>query len=332
MATIYQVAQAAGVSLATVSRVMNGNARVSDKTKEKVHAAMAELGYRPNSIAQSLASNRSNRVGVVVSVLDGPFFGNMLAEIEQVLRDAGKHAIITAGHGNEEQEKDAVEFLLSCNCDALILCIDALDEDYLVDLQQRVPLAIINQTFTPLADQCFVVDNELGGYLATKAVIEAGHRDIAYISGPSFKDDAMLRLQGHQRALQEAGLTLNNKLVYEGDYHEAGGRAGFSYFKQSGAKFTAVVCGNDEMASGVLLAGREADLRMSTDLSVVGFDDLIFARYTYPTLSTVQNPIKQMGQMAAFWVLKTLYEQTVPVEITNSFEPRMIIRDSIIKQ
>lgn len=135
MATIYEVSKLAGVSLATVSRVTNNNTRVSDKTRKKVVDAMAELAYRPNAIAQSLASNRSNSIGVMVSELNGPFFGQMMAGIEKELREAGKHVIITTGQSKEDKEKDGIEFLLSRNCDALIVHIEALSDEYLRGLK-----------------------------------------------------------------------------------------------------------------------------------------------------------------------------------------------------
>ena len=330
MATIYEVAKTAGVSLATVSRVINGNSNVREKTKEKVEQAMHELGYQPSSIAQSLASNRSNRVGIVVAELDGPFYSNMLATVERVLRHAGKHAIITAGHSDESKEKDAIRFLQGCNCDALILCVDALADDYLLTLtKQPAPVAVINHRIEELPDHCFTVDNELGGYRATKAVLEQGHQQIAYISGPAFKEDAKLRLQGHRRALLEAGVEVDERLIFEGNYHEDGGIAGFTALLNTGLPFSALVCGNDDMASGAMQAARKVGLKLPTDLSVVGFDDLLFARYTYPTLTSVKNPIAEMGEMAANWILQKTYKLNEECTITNVFEPVLVARDSV---
>ncbi|MGH8168731.1 MAG: LacI family DNA-binding transcriptional regulator, partial [Woeseiaceae bacterium] len=145
MATIYEVSRLAGVSLATVSRVMNNSARVTDKTRQKVLSAMEELGYRPNSIAQSLASNRSNSVGIMVPELHGPFFSTMLSGIEAELRGAKKHVIITVGHSDEEKEIDGIEFLMSRNCDALILHVDAVSDAWLVELHRKAtPIVLIN--------------------------------------------------------------------------------------------------------------------------------------------------------------------------------------------
>ena len=330
MANIYQVAERAGVSLATVSRVINGKSKVAQRTKDRVEIAMQELGYRPNSIAQSLASATSNRVGILVSVLDGPFFSNMLASIETTLRDAGKHVIITAGHSDEAKEKEAIEFLISCRCDALILCIDSISDDYLIELSDRnVQFAVINHQIPKIAERCFIVDNEQGGYLATKSAIDKGHKQIGYISGPSYKEDARLRLRGHQRALEEAGIEFDADYVYCGDYHDSSGEAGFDYLQSLDKSCTAIVCGNDDMATGVIFAARRAGINMPQQLSVIGFDDLIFARYTYPSLTSVENPISDMGTMAAFWILQTVYKQSTGNKIENLFKTRVVVRDSL---
>ncbi|MEN8770746.1 MAG: LacI family DNA-binding transcriptional regulator [Glaciecola sp.] len=328
MATIYQVADLAGVSLATVSRVMNGNVKVSDKSRAKVQSAMKELGYQPNIIAQSLASNRTNRVGVLVSELSGPFFSYMLAVVESALREEGKHAIITAGHSDVAKEQEGIEFLFGCRCDALILHIDAVSDEYLLKLKERkVPFSLINHRIDDIADCCFTVDNEQGGYLAAKAVIDMGHTKIAYISGPEFKEDARMRLEGHKRALEEAGLTFNEALHYRGNYNEDGGKAGFDELSEQ--RFSALICANDEMATGAMYSARKHGLDLPHDLSIVGYDDQVFARYTYPTLTTIKNPIAEMGSMAAKWVLKEVYNINTSETIHNTFEPKLIIRNSI---
>ncbi len=146
MATIYEVSALAGVSLSSVSRVLNNHKHVSEKTKQKVTTAMKQLNFQPNSIARSLASNRTNCIGVLVSELHGPFYGSMLTGIEASLRAAGKHTIITAGHSNETCEKEAIEFLINRNCDALILLVDALSDETLIELSKgSIPILILNR-------------------------------------------------------------------------------------------------------------------------------------------------------------------------------------------
>ncbi len=329
MATIYEVSELAGVSLATVSRVMNKNANVSDVTREKVTKAMEQLGYRPNTIAQSLASNRSNSVGVLISELSGPYYGPMMSGIEAELTAAEKHVIIAAGHSDEKTEIDGIEFLIGRRCDALILNVEAVSDDYLIALSKKsTPIYLINRYIPELADICISLNNELGGYIATKSVLEQGHTQVAYISGPSWKMDASERLIGHKRALTEYNLTVNDNLIFEGNYQESGGSEAMQHFLQQHDKFTAVICGNDEMASGAMTVAREHGLSLPKDLSIVGFDDVTFARYLYPKLTTIHYPVNEMGHMSARLVLKNTYEDKKLI-ITNIFEPDLVVRDSV---
>ena len=330
MATIYEVSKAAGVSLATVSRVMNGNAKVSDRTRQKVVDAMEALGYKPNAIAQSLASNRTNSVGLLVSELHGSYFGDLMSTIELILKKHGKHVIITAGHVDESRETDAIDFLTSRRCDALIVHAEAVTDDYLVSLSNAsVPVAVVNRKVNGLEDKCFVADNVDGGYLATKAVLDKGHRNIGYISGPLFKTDASDRLTGHKKALAEAGISFEPSLMFEGDYHESSGQEGFTSLLAQHPDMTALVCANDEMASGAMTAAREAGFDLPGQLSGVGFDNAIFCRYLYPKLTTVSNPVRAMGEMAAHWVLEHVYDIKCPQPVTHIFEPELILRDSL---
>lgn len=329
MATIYDVSVMAGVSLATVSRVVNNNAKVSEKTRRKVLEAMEKLDYRPNASARSLASNRSDSVGVLVSQLDGPYYGTMMAEIENALREAGKHVIIAAGGGNEAREREGVEFLLNRGCDALILDVESVTDQYLVELcQGSTPIVLINRYVTGIADRCIYLDNELGGYLSTRYVLEHGHREIAYISGPLYKLDVRQRIEGHKKALKEAGLPFDPTLFFEGDFHEESGRIGMNQLLDLGKPFTAVVCANDGMASGAIAGAMARQLRVPDDLSVMGYDNVRFPQYTTPKLSTISNPIHQMGKMAARWVLKHVYQKE-QVELAGEFVPELIARDSV---
>ncbi len=328
MANIYEVAELAGVSLATVSRVINPGAKVSEKTRQKVLSAMQQLGYQPNSIAQSLATRSSNSVGVIVSELHGPFFGAMLSAIEETLKGAGKFVLVAAGHSKEEQEREAVRFLVSRNCDALIVHCERLTDKFLVDHDhENTPLVVMNRKVRGLADRCFSLNNELGGFLATQSLLGRKHKKIAYISGPLDWGDAKQRLAGHKRALTEAGVKFDERLLYEGDYHETGGQEALNALLAKKIPFTALACANDEMAAGAMAAAHERGLDLPRELSIVGFDDAPISRYVYPKLTTVHYPIADMGRMAARWVLRNVYEQEQPVQ--QVFEPVLVERDSV---
>lgn len=329
MATIYEVSELAGVSLATVSRVINSSEKVSPKTRQKVESAMKSLGYRPNAIAQSLASNRSNSVGVVVPELHGPFFGVILSGIEEELGAVGKHVIITAGHSDEATERERIDFLSSRRCDALILYVYGVSDDYLVEFSKKsVPTVFLNRLIPEVAGNCVSLDNEHGGYIATKSLLELGHRELAYISGPLWKRDSTKRLMGHKRALNEFDLSLNEQLMFEGNYEESSGRRGMEYCLATGIPFSAVICGNDEMAAGAMGVAREKGFSIPDDLSVIGFDNVSFTRLLYPQLSSIDCPIKEMGKMAARCILRDVYGAN-GLEIQNRFEPSLVRRASI---
>ncbi|GLR71539.1 LacI family DNA-binding transcriptional regulator [Agaribacter marinus] len=329
MPTIYEVSELAGVSLATVSRVMNGSAKVSEKSKKKVRDAMEELGYRPNSVAISLASKRSNCIGILVAELDGAFFGSMMTGIEKTLRQYQKHVVITAGHSNDADEREGVEFLKSRNCDALVIHAEQLSDEYLIELSKGdTPIVVMNRQIDAIAEKCVSLDNVKGGYIATRHVLEKGHRQLVNIAGPKFKNDAMERIVGFQQAVNEAGIDFDENRVFEGDYLQESGAAAIDHFVMSGIEFTGVVCGNDQMAIGAMARLREYKRLPSKDVAVIGFDDVSFAACTYPTLTTINYPIKLMGQQAAKLVLKDVYKIGVK-DIRQIYEPTLMERNSV---
>lgn len=331
MATIYEVSKLAGVSLATVSRVMNGSANVNAKTEAKVKKAMKSLGYVPNSVAISLASKRSNCIGILVAEFDGVFFGSMMQGIEKELRAFRKHVVITAGHSNAEHEKKGIEFLKSRNCDALIVHVEQLSDEFLIELSKgKTPVYVINRYVSEIADKCITLDNFYGGYLATKYVLDKGHRELVNICGPKFKMDAVQRVEGYKKALEEHSLQFVDKHVVEGDYLQETGAAAIDFYMANDIPFSAVVCGNDQMAIGAMARLREHNKIPPHNVSIIGFDDVTFAACTFPTLTTVKYPISEMGKVAARTVLKDVYK--LGIENTSRvFEPTLIERDSVIQ-
>ena len=331
MATIYEVSELAGVSLATVSRVINNSGKVTTKTRLRVEAAMKELGYRPNSIAQSLASNRSNSVGILVPELHGPFFGTMLGSIELELRNAGKHVIITAGHSDAEREKEGIEFLASRRCDALILFVFAISNERIKLLREStVPAVVIGRMIAGMEKDCVYIDNEIGGYLATQSMIESGHRELACITGPLWKSDGQDRLAGFKRALKENGLAYDERLVVAGNYEESSGRDGMEKLLERDISFTGLVCANDVMAAGAIAIARQQGLAIPKDLSIVGFDIVFFSGFLLPQLSSIDFPIGVLVHMAAGCVLRDDFGVT-GLGIQTRFEPNFVRLSSILE-
>ncbi len=326
MVTIKQVSERAGVSSATVSRVINNADSVKEKTRALVLNAMEELGYRHNVIAAALASNKTHTVGYVVPELHGSFFGAMMAGSEKVLRQANKHMFVVTGHSDESLEKQEIEALLSRRCDALILHVEAVNDDYLIDLaNQDVPIVIVNRYIEAIGEKCISLDNVLGGYLATKHLIDCGHIEIAYAAGALFKADGVNRLTGHKKALEEAGIYYDENTMAEGNFQAYSGENCVETLLQRGVHFTAIACANDEMASGAINALRKHGKRVPEDVSVIGFDNVDFASYLTPKLTTVNYPVRDIGAMAARWILNQAYGNN-KVSMKHILKPHVIVR------
>ncbi len=328
MATIKHVSEYAGVSQATVSRVINGTSPVSHDKKLKVEKAIKELGYRPNSIAQALASSRTGSVGIVVPELGGPFYSGILHCLEDNLRRFGYHAVVTAGSNNEKEQREAVEFLLGRKVDALILHAQHLSDDYLITLEEQgVPVVLLNRFIPEMSRSCIDIDNEFGGKLATQYLLKMGHTEIACITGPLDKSDARGRLQGYRKALEEAGLEYNEVLVSEAGFTEETGVSAMKKLLKRDCRFSAIFASNDHMAFGAFEVLREAGFSIPDDVSLVGFDDNIFARYLTPSLTTINFPIEKMSIEAVQLTLQKLKKKNQDVNFKLS--PALVVRNSV---
>ncbi|MFQ3231275.1 LacI family DNA-binding transcriptional regulator [Reinekea sp.] len=332
MATIREVSKLANVSVATVSRVVNGNKWVSDTTREKVLAAMGELGYQPNSFARSLATNKSETIGMVIGDLSGPFFGGMMNSAENAVRKAGKHLIVTSGHDTIESELGAIDFLLQRRVDGLILHLDVLPDEDIIRLSDNshVPIVLVNRHISELSDHCISVDNDTGGYLATQHLIDLGHTSIACITGPLYKKDARNRLAGYRRAIEQANLTYDDNLVVESDYTEQGGKTSIERLARRKLNYSAVFAHNDHMAIGAMNMLKKQGKSLPDECSIVGYDDMVMARYVEPALTTITIPVNEFGTQSAHLALKLGGEEMD--DITYKFEPKLTIRRSTCRR
>jgi LacI family transcriptional regulator len=329
MATIKEVSRLANVSMATVSRVLNGTVPVTEPTRVRVMEAVERLGYQPNMFARGLATNRSNGIGVVVNDIASPYFGPMLGGIERVAETYGLHLMVLSGHADAGSEREALQFLLQRRADALIVHVEGISDYDLIKLSSpSLPLVIVGRYINELADRCVYLNNEAGGYLLTRYLLENGHRRVAHVAGPQALYDSRARLQGYRRALEEAGIRYDEALVVEADFQEEGGCLATHRLLDRQLDFTALFAGNDQMAAGALTAFREAGLEVPNDISLVGYDDVLLARYLYPALTTIRQPMAEMGQAAARLVLAAL-KGTDSKEVKRKFEPTLVVRDSV---
>jgi LacI family transcriptional regulator len=326
--TIKEVAELAKVSQATVSRAINNHPTVKEANRKKVYAAIEQLGYKPNAFAQALASSRSNSIGMLVGSLDGPFYGPLMHHTEDTIRQNNNHLIVTSGQESHSKEKDSIEFLRSKRVDGFILHSDKLSDDELIEVVKNTPATIILNRYIPdIADNCIYIDNELGGYLATKHLLEHGHKNIACITGQLSKGDSRDRLQGYRLALAEAGIQYNPSYVIEGRFDHDGNHERARRLLDRAPEITAVFCQNDNIALAVYDVAVERDITIGQDLSVVGFDNDYHSAHIRPRLTTINFPVEEMGRESAKGVLAMVHEQKV--NIKQQLEPELICRDSV---
>ena len=328
MSTIREVSRAAGVSISTVSRVLNHSGPVSQGARARVLAAVEKLGYTPNVFARGLVTKRSGGVGATVTDLSDPFFGLMLKGIEERVERAGMHLIVTDGHGQVHAERESLAFLTRHHADAIIAYLQQVPDAEIVQwARPERPVVVVARNVPGIGPFCLYIDNVRGGDLATRHLIAMGHEQIAHISGPMALVDGRDRWEGYRSALRTAGLEYDPRRVVEADFTPEGGGAAMVRLLERDVPFTAVFAGNDQMAAGAMDVLRTRGRQIPGDVSVVGFDDLPMVRYLYAPLTTVRQPILEMGRAAADLALAALRGEEV--EVSRGFEPELVVRHSV---
>lgn len=328
MATIREVSRLAGVSNATVSRVLNGTVPVSPEVTGRVLAAVEQLGYRPDAFARGLVTNRSGGLGVCVNDVASPYFGLLIRGVEAEAEAAGMHLLVSSGHARADQERAGLEFLADRRSDALIAHIEALADEALVEyLSRPTPLILVGRKLAGHEERCVYLDNEVGGAIATEHLLQHGHTRIAHITGPERFPDSRARRRGFECAMRSAGLEPDPRLVIEADFEEEGGYRAMRELLERDPGISAVFAGNDQMAAGAFAALREAGRNIPDDVSIVGYDDVLLARYLHPTLTTIRQPLEEMGRAAARAALALVANERT--EVRNRFEPQLVSRQSV---
>lgn len=311
--TLEMVAKAAGVSPSTVSRILNGTARVSDVSRQAVDRAIRELGFRPNPVARALAGGRTMSIGVLTQTISSPYYGEALHGIEVRLDQAGYVPIFVSGHWREDEENKALETLLARRVDGLIVLAGRLSDQALRSAARSIPLVVAGRAIEGPNVWGFGFDDRAGAELATQHLLDCGHTRIAYISGDPAHADADERHAGYRAALARAGVAYDATLVTPGDYSETGGLMAVNRLLDARQPFTAIFAANDQMAIGAALGLYRRNIRVPDDVSLVGFDDLAPARFSIPPLTTVHQPVYDMGFGAAEAILALLQGDTPKV-------------------
>jgi DNA-binding LacI/PurR family transcriptional regulator len=324
MPRLEDVAEVAGVSHQTVSRVVNNHPNVSKATREKVEAAIAELGYRRNTAARSLVTRRSQTIGVLASELSQYGPANTLLGVEHAAREAGYFVSIAAlREVGPDSIADAVGHFMDQAVDGIAVLVP--HSDTLAVLEQMnlpVPVVAVGSAGSDLVSGA-MVDQRTGARLAVEHLIKEGHRRIGHVAGPAGWTDAAQRAEGWRAALREAGL--DESLLVEGDWSAGSGYA-IGRRLASGLTATAIFVGNDQMALGLLRAFTEAGVRVPDDVSVVGFDDQPEAGYFTPPLTTVRQDFEELGRRCMDIMLKEI-ESGAAVSSTV-VKPELVLRAS----
>ena len=308
MATIKDVARLAGVSVATVSRVINNSPKASEASRQSVGAAMETLNYHPNANARALAQQSTETVGLVVGDVSDPFFGAMVKAVEQVAYRTGNFLLIGNGYHNVQKERQAIEQLIRHRCAALVVHAKMIPDEELAGLMKQIPgMVLINRILPGYETRCVALDDRYGAWLATRHLIQQGHTRIGYLCSNHHISDAEDRLQGYYAALEESGLPCNDRLVH----------------------FSAVACYNDSMAAGAMGVLNDNGIDVPREISLIGFDDVLISRYVRPRLTTVRYPIVTMATQAAELALALAEYRPAP-EITHLFSPTLVRRHSVV--
>ncbi len=329
MPTITDVSRKAGVSRSTVSRLIAGNGYVSETARKAVEAAILELGYRPNTMARGLRSNRSDIIGAVVVEVASPFYAQMVGGMQKGARASGKSVLVASGYADRDEEAHAIIELLDRACDGLILYLENPLRDDVIEMirTSHTPVVTIGGDECPVATVTIHIDNFSGARDAMKLLLDEGHRAISYLSGGLMYRDTHERLRGIAAALKQRGLRLEDIHVEHGEFAESFGLAATERLLASGRPVTAIFAGDDDVAAGALLALKQAKKRVPEDISLIGFDDNFHARHLTPGLTTVRQPVDAIGRMAAELLAAILRGET-PEATEITIPTELVVRRS----
>lgn len=326
---IYDVAKKAGVSVVTVSRVLNDSPNVRENNRQKVMEAIKELDYKPNAAARSLARGRTGMAGLVIPTIDDPFMSRVMSSVERALKDIGMFLVVSFTADDVElRDSNCVKLFMEDRVDGILIMSPIKNEEYIMELKKRnFPFVLLDQHHTGMQVPSVTVDNFYGGYKAALSLIKSGARRIAHICGPDLYESSMERFNGYRKALEDSGLEVDERLITSGNFTVQGGfKAACGWFENHIIP-DAVFAADDNTAFGVIDAARKFKLKVPEDISIIGYDDHPFASSLHPELSTVRQPAEEIGRCGVE-LLHNIIRGKVKRTSTISVKPQVVLRET----
>jgi len=329
MSNMRDVAEKAGVSVSTVSHVVNETRFVSAETRGRVLSAMDDLNYQPNKLASSLRrkDKRTQTLGLLVPDSLNPFFTEALRGVEDACFKANYNVFLCNSENQPEKELEYLEDLIGKQIDGIILISTGTQDSIALLNQNNITSVLVDRELGHNTCDSVMLENELGGQIATQYLINLGHQRIGCITGPSFLTPSAKRVLRYRKSLQDAGISIDEAMIVQGDFRPQSGFSGMNTLLALPDPPTAVFACNDMMAIGAMRAIHEAHLQIPKDISIIGFDDIMFASYTMPPLTTVAQPSYEMGLIAAEILINRLSD-TRSQSRQEILLPRLVIRNS----
>lgn len=299
MVTIKDIAKRAGVSVGTVSKIINCNETVSEKNKKVVINAIKELGYRPNRVARSLSKGKTKNIGFIVPDIKNPFFPEYVRGATDILISDGYYVFLCNSDNDVKKEIMYMDDLITMWVDGIIIApSDTENRDTALSDKIVLPFVVVDREIKGLKRDLVIVNNKRGAYCAVKYLIENGHKKIVFLSGQKYTKTAQVRLTGWEEAMNENNLPVKD-LVFWGNFSIDSGYEMMSAVFDNLGLVDAVFACNDLIALGAIKAIEEREYKIPDDISIVGFDDIYLSRFLKPPLTTVRQPVYRMGEIAA---------------------------------
>lgn len=329
MTTIKDIAKKAGVSPSTVSRVLNNSSLIGAETRKKVKRIAEELDYEKNDLARGLVKGGGvGALGLIIPNISNPFYAELAQGVQDRANELGYGVFLCDTEASLDKERQFKTLLTRKKVDGMILASATVDDPYVKELNESsIPIMLISRISRNLETNYIKVDDIKGGRLAVEHLIGLGHRDIGFIGGPENFSSAQDRRKGFEEVLHENGISINSNFVTHAQYTQQAGKETAKKYLNRDENITAIFCANDLIALGAIEAIEKQGLSVPGDISIVGYDDISYAHLPRIMLTTISQPIYEIGQKSADKLIK-IREEEAEEHVQEELEPGLVVRDT----